>query len=207
MTLRLKTRGLALAAVLTAPAFALAQSQFQQSFTLDPAAYDGLWYELARTPNDFEDNEPVRSGVTYGPCFDSTATYVIASPSRINLVNACTREAKDGSGKTFEETIEGVGLILPGSQGRKLKIAFGNVLLRLIQRVFTLGGADYWVYGVGPRDDAGQYEWALVSGPARDNIFVLTRTPDVDDGTLSDILALAEAEGLPTERLTFNQRP
>jgi apolipoprotein D and lipocalin family protein len=179
---------------------------FSRALALDPQAYQGTWYELGRTPNGFEDNDARIAGVAYGPCTGSTAEYKLVSSTRVGVLNRCTRTALDGSGRSVEDVVDGVGLFVPDSDGRKLKIAFGNLLFRILTRVFTLGGADYWVFGVGPVGEGGLYEWALVSGPARDSIFVLTRTPDVPDDTLAEILRLAEAEGLPVNELVFDSQ-
>lgn len=188
------------------PNLATAESDFTEDFALEEERFLGLWYELARTPNSFEDNQPVVDGVEYGPCFNATATYGALRGARISVLNQCTRLATDGSGATFEEDIEGVGKLQEGSNGRKLKIAFGNPIVRFFFRVFTGGGADYWIYGVGPVREDGRYSWALVSGPDRDYIFVLTREPQIDEETQAEILALADAEGLPTADLIFTQR-
>jgi apolipoprotein D and lipocalin family protein len=200
-------RGATLLGVAALPLAASAMpADFNSTLSLDPQAYQGTWYELGRTPNGFEDNDAHIGGVAYGPCTGSTAEYTLVSPTRVGVLNRCTRTALDGSGRRVEDAVDGVGLFVPGSDGRKLKIAFGNLLFRILTRVFTLGGADYWVFGVGPVGEGGLYEWALVSGPARDSIFVLTRTADVSDDTLAEILRLAEAEGLPVNELIFDSQ-
>jgi apolipoprotein D and lipocalin family protein len=198
------------ATLLAVAALPLAASATPTDFTaplsLDAQAYQGKWHELGRTPNGFEDNDALIAGVAYGACTASTAEYTLVSPTRVGVLNRCTRAALDGSGRSVVDAVDGVGLFVPDSDGRKLKIAFGNLLFRILTRVFTLGGADYWVFGVGPIGEGGLYEWALVSGPARDSIFVLTRTPDVSGGTLAEILRLAEAEGLPVDELIFDSQ-
>lgn len=184
---------------------AAAAQEFQEVFTLDVPAYLGTWYEVARTPNDFEDNTPNWFGVGYSQCLDSTAEYALLTDGIIGIRNSCTREALDGSGFSYQDVVLGTGLAVPESAGRKYKIAFGPVLLRLLQRVFTGGGSDYWVYGVGPLDADGQYSWALVSGASRSNIFVLSRTETLDDATWDAILQLAGDEGLPVDDLVYRR--
>jgi apolipoprotein D and lipocalin family protein len=170
-----------------------------------PEAYLGKWYELARTPNENEDNTPVRDGQQLGPCRNSTATYELVDASRIRIDNQCERAASDGT--TVVDNVEGEGIIVPDSGNRKLKIAFGDAWSRFFMRLFTGGGADYWVYGLGPIAEDGRYEWAVVSGPERDYIFILTRTPQVSDETKAEILELAEAEGLPVDALIYPATP
>ena len=204
--LRSTVRNAALTLALLSPALARADEPFSEHFDLDAQAYLGKWYELARTPNDFEDNEPTQDGKQLGPCQNSTATYDLIAEDRISILNQCERSAKDGSG-AVAESIEGVGVIQADSQNRKLKIAFGDAFSRFLMRLFTGGGADYWVYGVGPINESGQYEWALVSGPARDNIFILTRTASVSDEVKNEILDLARKEQLPVDALIYPTTP
>lgn len=195
----------ALTAVLALMGVARADTDFLDAFTVDLDEYAGLWYELARTPNDFEDNLVQRDGTEFGPCGGSTATYGSLPLGRISILNECTRTATNGSGATIRDSIEGAALITPDGTNRKLKIAFGPPLVRFIVRLFTGGGADYWIYALGPVNGDGVYDWAVVSGPDKDFIFVLTRTPNVSDATLGAIIEAAEAEGLPTEDLVFGQ--
>ena len=192
----------ALGLALLGPTLAHAQADFGQPFELAAQAYLGKWYELARTPNDFEDNTLTQDGKELGPCKQSTATYALLSETRISILNQCERDAADGSG-AVPQAVEGVGVIQAESQNRKLKIAFGDPLARFLMRLFTGGGADYWVYAVGPTGEDGLYDWALISGPDRDYIFILSRTPTVSDDVKAEILGLAKAEGMPVDALIF----
>lgn len=201
---------LVLAIGLCAPYGACAQSgkesgmPFQSEFTVDLKKYAGLWYEAARTPNSFEDNTPRRRGERYSACFNSTAEYVLAGPDRIRIRNSCTREAP--SGATYQDEARGVGVVTAGSSGRKLKIAFGPAIGRFFMRLLTGGGADYWIYCLGPENSSGRYDWAVVSGPKRDMIFVLTRAKALPSGLKNELLACARAEGLPVHKLIYRQR-
>lgn len=177
---------------------------FQSEFTVDLKKYAGLWYETARTPNSFEDNTPRREGERYSACFNSTAEYELAGPDRIRIRNRCTREAP--SGATYQDEARGVGVVSEGSSGRKLKIAFGPPIGRFFMRLFTGGGANYWIYCLGPENSSGLYDWAVVSGPKRDMIFVLTRAKALPSSLKNEILACARAEGLPVDKLIYRQR-
>ena len=191
---------------LSAPAQEAPATDFLQDGRLVPKRYVGLWHEVARTPNFFEDNTLRVGGERFGPCFNATATYTAESPFLIGVFNLCTRESLDTPGQIIEDGVEGDALITLRSKARKLKLAFGPPLVQLITRLFTNGGADYWVYGLGPVNSDGVYSWALVSGPERDYIFVLSRTRDPDSATVTEILDLAAAEGLPVDDLIFTQR-
>ncbi|HEX6240226.1 MAG TPA: lipocalin family protein [Polyangiales bacterium] len=197
--------GSAIGAALMLALGAQARSGFVRAFELVPEKYLGVWYEIGRTPNDFEDNLPNIAGERHGPCLDATATYKWLGDGRVAVHNVCTRAAIANPALQTRDEVSGVARIEQGSENRKLKVAFGSKAARFLQRMFTGGGADYWVYGVGPEQD-GQYSWALVSGKKRDNIFILARTRELDAQQMADILALARSERLPTDRLIYTQR-
>jgi lipocalin len=108
--------------------------------------------------------------------------------------------------REISDSVSGEAQIERGSDQRKLKVAFGSKFARFFQRLFTGGGADYWVYGVGPENGDGLYSWALVSGEKRDNIFILAREKSLPTAQIQEILRLARRESLPTEALIFTQR-
>lgn len=63
----------AVAQPLTSQAQEGAGAEFLEECRLNPFGYLGLWYQLARTPNAFEDNTVRVDGERYGACFDATA--------------------------------------------------------------------------------------------------------------------------------------
>ncbi|HTU60133.1 MAG TPA: lipocalin family protein [Polyangiales bacterium] len=185
---------------------ARAQTDFVRTFEVDPAKYLGLWYEVARTPNDFEDDLPTIQGTKYGPCLDATATYALIDRDNLRVSNVCVREAISDPSRDLSDGVTGVAKIGQGSDNRKLKVAFGSKVARFFQRLFTGGGADYWIYGVGPENEEGQYSWALVSNEKRDNIFILARSKGLPSAQIQEVLALAQREHLPAADLIFTQR-
>lgn len=171
---------------------------------VDLPKYLGLWYEIARTPNFFEDNTPKKNGTRYSACFNATADYALRAPGQIDIVNTCTREAEDGA--QIRDAATGIGLIEDGSGGRKLRIAFGPGIARFFQRVILWGGARYWIYCLGPENADGLYDWAVVSGKSKEFVFVLTRERAVADPKRQEILACAADRGLSVEALIYQQR-
>lgn len=171
--------------------------------SFEVSAYLGKWYDFARTPNNFQDNTPERDGVEYSACFDSTAEYELKNSKKIALVNTCYRRGADGS--LDVEDISGKAKVVKKGHGTRLKVAFGGFVARFFQRVFTFGGANYWVYAVGNKNPEGEYSWALVSGPKKDYIFVLTRTLNVEPEVKEEIVETATTLGLPVKDLIFNE--
>ena len=177
---------------------------FSNSFVVELSRYLGDWYEYARTPNQFEDNTLVRDGKEYGPCYAARTTYKADGQNAITLRNACERRASDGS--VITESISGKAILRSGTQGRKLQIAFGSGLARFFQRAISGGGFPYWIYCIGPVNATGQYLWAVVSGPDRDYVFVLTRQRSIMDSTRTDILRCSAEHGLPVSKLLYRQQ-
>ena len=185
-------------------ASAVASDVFTSRSDVDLNKYAGLWYDTARTPNRFQDNTITKEGKSFGRCINSTANYTVTSPSSIDVLNRCTRRAEDGS--LTEETITGIALAENDPQNRKLNIAFGSGLARFFQRaIVTSGGFDYWIYCLGPVNEGGLYDWAVVSGEDKEFIFVLTRSQFISDDLRDEILACSKKDGLPVDELIFTQ--
>lgn len=183
---------------LSAPAQALSGQS-----AVELPRYLGTWYEYARTPNQFQDNMLLRDGKEYGPCFAARTMYRADGDDAIRLRNACERRAADGSSIT--ESITGKAVLRSGTQGRKLRIAFGSGLSRFFQRAISGGGFAYWIYCIGPVNGSGLYDWAVVSGPDKDYLFVLTRKRVVSDQVRAAIIRCSTNHGLPTAKLIYRQ--
>lgn len=196
----------ALAALSAVVLGARAQAGFARTFEIEPERYMGLWYEIARTPNEFEDDLPTIQGTKYGPCLDATASYSLIDRTRVRVHNVCVREAISNPERDLSDGVTGVAKVEQGTDNRKLKIAFGTKAARFFQRLFTGGGADYWIYGIGPENEDGLYSWALVSNEKRDNIFILGRSKQLASAQIQEILDLCQRERLPAAELIFTQR-
>ena len=183
-----------------------AQAGFARSFEVAPEKYLGLWYEIARTPNDFEDDLPIVQGTKYGPCLEPTASYALIDSTKLRVHNVCVREAISNPQRDLSDGATGVAKIEQGSGNRKLKVAFGSKVARFFQRLFTGGGAEYWIYGIGPENEDGLYSWALVSNDKRDNLFILARSKELPNAQMQEVLELAQRERLPATELIFTQR-
>lgn len=177
---------------------------FSNSFSVELPRYLGEWYEHARTPNEFEDNTLSKAGKGFGPCFAARTTYRADGDDAISLKNSCERRASDGS--TITDSITGKAVLREGSQGRKLQIAFGSGIAQFFQRAISGGGFPYWIYCVGPVNRKGLYDWAVVSGPNKDYIFVLTRAREIADEQSANILRCSAEQGLPVDKLIYRQR-
>jgi apolipoprotein D and lipocalin family protein len=152
-------------------------------------SYTGLWYEIQRISNRFQDNTP--GGATV--CFNTTAEYEQTPDGKISVKNTCTR--KSTSGETISEVATAVAFAVEGSNNAKLKVNFTGIALL---RWLGIGNGDYWILGLGPVVN-GQYSWVLVGAPTYKYGWILSRTPRLDPNTTDEILSLARSLGYNTE--------
>ncbi|MGE3277493.1 MAG: lipocalin family protein [Vicinamibacterales bacterium] len=169
----------ALAAVAVAGTALTAQGQDRPVSTVprvDLERYAGTWYEIARFPNRFQDQ-----------CAgDVTATYAPRPDGRLDVINRCRTTA----GETDEA--RGVARVVKGSQNAKLEVRFAPGFLSFLPFVW----GDYWVLGLDE-----EYRWAVVGSPDRDYLWVLARTPSVDEAIFDGAVDVARREGFDVSRL------
>lgn len=139
--------------------------------------YLGQWYELARYPNRFQ-----RDCVS-----DVTATYARRADGRIDVVNRCVEQ----HGGVNEA--RGIARVLDDPTGAKLKVRFAPAWLSFLPAVW----GDYWIIGL----DEG-YDWAVVGTPDRKYLWILSRTPELDEPAYAEALDRARENGFDTSRLT-----
>jgi apolipoprotein D and lipocalin family protein len=169
---------LLLAAVVAAavfPFFAGAEDETVEMNTVgqvDLSRYVGLWYEIARIPNKFQD-QCVRG---------TTAEYTVRDDGHLTVVNRCFKENGD-----LDEA-KGEAKIVDTETNAKLQVSFVSFLG---WRPFW---GDYWVIGLGE-----DYKWAVIGTPDRKYGWVLARNPSLDDGTLEEVFTIIERNGYARE--------
>ena len=141
--------------------FASSQLYAQPIQNVELENYLGTWFEIARTPNDYQDNTVERDGIKYGPCTKTKAEYGQLSSLSVSVKNTCHRVSSSGS--EIMETANGVALVVPFTNNTRLRVAFGGVAARFFQRVFAFGGGEYLIYDLGPLNENKQYSWAHYS--------------------------------------------
>lgn len=144
--------------------------------SLEVSRYMGKWYEIARFPNTFQ-----RDCVS-----DTSATYSVLPDGRVSVVNLC-RQA-DGS----EKSAEGVARQLGGPTSPKLEVRFAPAILSFIPMVW----GDYWVIDLDP-----DYRLAAVSDRKGDYLWILSRTPTVDQAAYDALVKRIAAQGLDVAKL------
>lgn len=96
-------------------------------------------------------------------CFCVTAEYTLTAKGYVKVFNSCRKGSIAGKVKS----ITGKAFPVKGTNNTKLKVQF-----------FWPFKSDYWVL-----DKADDYSWAVVSGPSRKYLWILSRTPQLQNET------------------------
>jgi apolipoprotein D and lipocalin family protein len=146
--------------------------------SLELERYAGRWYEIARYPQFFQRN-----------CAgDVTADYTLQDEGQIRVVNRCRRE--DGEEIDARGVARRADAAGPAS---RLEVRFAPRWLSALPFVW----ADYWVIALDP-----EYRWAVVGSPSREYLWILSRTPQLDDASYARILESIVAQGYDPGGLT-----
>ena len=135
---------------------------------VDLKKYVGLWYEIAKIPNNFQD-QCVKG---------TTAKYTLKENGEIAVVNSCI----DEDGDVYDA--EGVAKVVDKNSNAKLEVSFVSFLG---WRPFW---GDYWIIGLDEN-----YKWAVVGTPSRKYGWILSRTPQLDKQTMDMIFEILEEQG------------
>jgi apolipoprotein D and lipocalin family protein len=170
--------GLLMAAL---PPSAAAQQRLLAVPKVDLQRYAGTWYELARLPNRFQSD-----------CVsDVTATYAPREDGNLSVTNRC----RTGPGAEQWDVAEGVARPKDDT-GARLEVSFLPEWLRWL----PFGWGDYWVLELD-----GDYRHALVGEPTRRNLWVLSRTPQMPEQLLQDMLGRAREMGFEVNDMIHTQ--
>ena len=171
------------AVLLLGPAHANAPTQSLSELTtvdkVDLNRYVGKWHEIALFPNRFQ-----------AQCLaDTTATYALKPNGRIEVTNRCRTQ----DGKTDVAVGEAKLAVEDGSNA-KLKVRFAPAYLAWLPQVW----GNYWVIEL----DAN-YQFVVVSEPNREFLWILSRTPALNESTLAGIKTRLTARGFDVAKLQF----
>lgn len=165
----------ALCLFMSAAAHAEPQDRPQTVDKVDIPRYMGTWYEQVRLPMRFQDD-----------CVsDVQARYRLTDKQTVKITNSCRKA--DGSLMSAEGEVKKV----EGS-GSRLRITFLPKAVNWI----PVGRASYWILRL---DD--DYQTALVGTPNRKYLWVLSRTPKLDEATLQSYIETAKQQGYDVSKL------
>lgn len=120
-------------------------------------------------------------------CTATTANYSPRPDGEIDVVNRCRKDRLDGPLKESE----GRARVVDPATNARLEVSF-----------FRPFWGDYWII-----DLADDYSYAVVGHPGRDYLWVLSRTPQMDEQTYQQILRRLMAMDYETSRLERTLQP
>ena len=111
-------------------------------------------------------------------CSDITATYALLENGKVSVFNECRKNGKVKQAK-------GKAKVVDKQTGAKLKVTF-----------FWPFYGDYWIINLG-----NDYDYAVVGTPNRKYLWILCRTPQMDNKLFSEILEFVRVKGFNTANL------
>lgn len=146
--------------------------------SIDVARYLGTWYEIAKFPNWFQRK-----------CLSGTnANYQLKEDGNVRVTNRCKVE-----GGEMAQAI-GTARQIGGATSPKLEVRFAPDWLAILPFVW----GDYWVIDLDP-----QYQLAAVSDPRREYLWILSRTPKVNQKSYDDLLQRLVAQQFDLTQLSL----
>ncbi|CAH9070435.1 unnamed protein product [Cuscuta epithymum] len=143
---------------------------------LDVERYMGRWYEIASFPSTFQP----KNGV------DTRATYTLNEDGTIHVLNETWNNGK----RAF---IEGSAYKAdPKSDEAKLKVKF---YVPPFLPIIPVTG-DYWVLYID-----NDYQYALIGQPHRSYLWILCRSPHLDEAIYDELVERAKGEGYDVNKL------
>ncbi len=140
--------------------------------SVDLARYAGTWYEIARLPMWFQRH-----------CIDSKAIYTIRPNGTVGVHNECVT---DTGGL---DQVDGIATIVDTQTNAKLAVTFDNFFARLVG---PSRDGNYWILDLDP-----DYQTALVGTPDRRYLWMLSRSPHLDEVTYQRLVGKAQQLGFP----------
>lgn len=133
--------------------------------------YLGVWYEIARFPHSFEKG---LVGVT--------ATYSLKKDGKIEVLNQGYKNTLDGK----HSSAKGKAKVPDKNEPGKLKVSF-----------FLWFYAAYNILEL----DAENYQWALVGSSSDKYLWILSRTPQINQKTYQMLVEKARLRGYDVSKL------
>jgi apolipoprotein D and lipocalin family protein len=111
-------------------------------------------------------------------CNETTATYTLSKDGSISVLNQATKNGKMKQAK-------GKAKVVDKNSNAKLKVTF----------LWPFYG-DYWIIKLGV-----DYDYSVVGTPNRKYLWILSRTPQMDDNLYSQIIEYVKSKGFEANKL------
>ncbi|MBW3127807.1 lipocalin family protein [Hymenobacter profundi] len=119
-------------------------------------------------------------------CTSVTAQYTIRPDGDVTVVNTCHKHTPMGKVKKAE----GLATVADPTTNAKLKVQF-----------FWPFKGDYWILALD-----SDYRYAMVGEPSRENLWLLSRTPQLPVIVQNELVQRGQELGFPVEKLIFTQQ-
>ena len=119
-------------------------------------------------------------------CHCTTAEYTMTDKGYLIVENRCNKDSTHGK----QSYIKGKAFVEKNSGNAKLKVQF-----------FFPFRAKYWII-----DLADDYSYAVVSHPNRKYLWILSRTPKMNDAVYQQILSRLKEKGFDLTKLQVTQQ-
>jgi apolipoprotein D and lipocalin family protein len=119
-------------------------------------------------------------------CHGTTAEYTISDKGYVTVENRCNRDSVNGK----QSYIKGKAFVEKNSGNAKLKVQF-----------FWPFKGKYWII-----DLADDYSYAVVSHPNKKYLWILSRTPKMDETVYRQITSRLKEKGFDLTKLQITQQ-
>lgn len=165
--------------IAVAAMFAQDKNEPQTVSNVDLKRYTGVWYEIAKIPNSFQDH-----------CIEGTkAEYYLKEDGTIKVINSCIDE--DG----VVDDAEGVARVVDKKTNSKLEVSFFSIL------GWRPVWGDYWILGLGEN-----YEWVVVGTPDRKYGWILARDKKLNEQILNEAYAVLKKNEYDTSKFVLSKQ-
>jgi len=135
---------------------------------VDLERYAGLWYEIARYDTPFDEDAVA-----------VTAEYTLNDDGTVKVVNSGLIGGLDGT----PTSIEGVARVVDPVTNAKLAVRFYPPEIQNIE-------FPYWIIELGE-----YYSYAVVSNPTKTILYIISRTPTMEDSIYQDLIDRLTTKG------------
>ena len=142
---------------------------------VDIDRYMGRWYELATTPS-----------FQQAACSETQAEYVFnEAQGWVDVTNRCASRGNSGR----QQEIQGRAELVDTETQAKLAVSFFGQ------------SAPYWVVALDGTEGDEPYQWAVVSGPGSQFMWILSRTTSLGTAEMAQLYAYLTERGFPVDSL------
>ncbi len=142
--------------------------------SVDLDRYMGIWYEIARFPNQFQ-RKCIKGGIAH---------YSLRDNGMVEVVNQC----ETAKGTSYAK---GVAWVVNPNSNAKLKVSFFP-----FAKYFKWFAGDYWIIYLDK-----DYQNAIVGDPSYKYLWFLSRSKSISNDMYQNLKQIASTKGFPVEKL------